>query len=197
MTEQERTSYIELERLMKQQVVLYYGAMKVRITGLDIRRDRMFIGMEEDNGATHDFDKKISDVISFLSRIRLTPTIEDTTKVILVDRDKRKPHNVRDYDIVSVWSDNGVPKTVVFSVGFSQSSFLKKNAKLAFGKQPPPGSAIYMYPNNDKGYTVTNKTKLRLGITCGSFARDIKHATYTMELVMLNGKEALKLLPAL
>jgi len=133
MTEQERSAYIELEKLKDQRVILYYGAMKVRITGMDIRGGRMFIGMEEDNGASHDFDKRISDVPSFLSRLRLTPTVEDPVKVIIFKKDKHKSYNLNDYDIVSVWKKNGVPKYIVFSEAFSLSAFLKKNPKLWFG----------------------------------------------------------------
>lgn len=195
MTEQERSAFIELEKLMNQKQILYYGAMKMRITGVDIRAGRMFIGMEEINGVSHDFDKKIADVPSFLSRIRLTPTVEESRKITFFGKEKRKAVNVKDYDVVSVWMDHAVPKMLVFSVPFSASEFLRKNNRLSLGWQEGDSKVIYLYPDAKNGFCVTRKAASRMGVSCQSFSEHIKHPSYLLELVMLNGKEALKLLP--
>jgi len=195
MIEQERSAYIELDKLMASKTVLYYGAMKVRITGLDIRGGRMFISMEEPNGHPHDFDKKISDVPSFLSRIRLTPSIEDPEKVVFFNNQKKVCKKVLDYDIVSVWRDKGTSKALVFSVSFSESDFLKKNQKMSFAKQEGGNKAIYLYPDTTNGFAVSSRAKGRVGIYLGTFNPYVTAKSYTMEMVILNGKEALKLLP--
>ena len=195
MIEQERSAYIELEKLMTAKTILYYGAMKMRITGLDIRGGRMFITLEESNGNTHDFDNLIADVPSFISRIRLTPIVEDKSNMIFFDKLARIYKKNLDYDIVSVWKDKGTAKALVFSISFSESDFLKNNPKLSFAKQEGENKAIYLYPDSVNGSMVSLRTKDRVGVYLGPFNVHVSAKSYTMEMVILNGKETLKLLP--
>lgn len=190
----DRQSYIELTKLKDTQMLVYYGAMKVRIRAFDIRNGMVYLTLEEENGVTHDYQKLVSEIGNFVSRLRVTPVVEQGVKMIPHTRQYRKKSTANEYDIVSVWYIKGKAQFLVFSIDFSKSTFLKRTKKLVINEREG-SSALYLTPSQSQGFNIVKKTKERLSVFVGKNADYIKDKKYTMELVVVNDVEALKLVP--
>jgi len=188
----QRTGFLELEKLKEQRTYLWYGDIRARIKAVDVRGHRVFIMMEEKSGVIHDFDKDVSAIPIFLSRLKFD--LEKETGVTDFVKRKPPPKNKLDYEEVAIWEIHGKPTYIVFSSTFSKSDYIKKNKRFSYKSIDGKPDAICLYPEKNNGYKVNLKSKGRYGVFCGSIS-SIKHVPYILEIVEIGSKQAIKLLP--
>jgi hypothetical protein len=99
-----------------------------------------------------------------------------------------------EYNKVSVFRLNGIAVKLAFSINFSYSLFLRKNRKLLITGDVYEEGVLYLIPS-PFGSNVKYITGCRLGLFCKTFYKAIKYNSYSIDLVTINGAEALKLLP--
>lgn len=182
-----------LELLKSNKTFIYLGPLKVTIMAVEVRRGRIFITLQEENGRIHDYDKDEAKLGDFLSRLRYEPAVEEGVELKVFKRKVRPAANKIDYDIAAIWVSEGIAKHLVFSEDFSLSTFIKKTKKITLGKK---GSAIYICPDQDSAISLSIKSPGRKGLTImPEYSPWFTARYYTVELVLINNKESLKLLP--